>query len=81
MTITEPGSADAQIVCLLAGQMDDSHLGKHVAFYAGGKRWFGELVSVYRPRQGVRTITLSSGRVRDVSSSTEVDVITEGATS
>lgn len=79
MTITEPGSSNAVITCLLAGQLDDTHLGKHIAFYSDGRRHFGVLESIYRPRQGVRTLTLSSGRARDVTSTTEVDVITKVA--
>ena len=80
MTTTNPGSTDAVITCLLAGQLNDTHLGKHIAFYSGGKRQFGVLESIYRPKQGVRTLGLSSGRHRDVTATTEVDVITQEST-
>ncbi|GLB62686.1 hypothetical protein NCCP2495_05640 [Dietzia sp. NCCP-2495] len=76
---TPSGTSNAAITCLLAGQLDDTHLGKHIAFYTGGKRQFGVLESIYRPKQGVRTLGLSSGRHRDVTATTEIDVITQEA--
>lgn len=73
------GSTDAVISTVLAGQLGPEHMGKHVAFYDGQRRQFGVLEAVYRPRQGVRTLTLGGHRHHDVPSTTEVDVITRGA--
>lgn len=80
MTNPGPATTNAQITCLLAGAIDDTHLGKHIAFFADGKRHFGVLEAIYTRGPGVLTLTLSSGRVRDVTTSTEIDVITQEAT-
>lgn len=80
MTNEGPATTNAQIECILTAKLDDTHLGKHVAFYADGKRHFGVLEALYQRAPGIRTLTLSSGRVRDLRASTEVEVITGEAT-
>ena len=69
------GSTDVVISIVLAGQLGPEHMGKHVAFYDGQRRRFGVLEAVYRPRQGVRTLTLNNHRVHDVESSALVQII------
>lgn len=81
MTDQGPATTKTRIDCVLASQLDDTHLGKHIAFFADGKRHVGVLEAIYQRGPGAFTLTLSSGRVRDVTTSTEVDVITHEAAS
>lgn len=80
MNTEGPATTNARIDCILAAQLDDTHLGKPVAFYGDGKRYFGVLEAIYKRGPGMWTVTLSSGRIRDLPASTEVDVITQGPT-
>lgn len=72
-------STDAVISTVLAGQLGPEHMGKRVAFHTPEGHRFGVLEAVYRPRQGVRTLTLGGHRHHDIPSTTEVDVITREA--
>lgn len=78
MTAPEPGSSNARIECVIASQLDDTHLGKHVAFYnAGGKRVHGVLRAAQQAGSIASVLTLGRpGRSHFITPTTEVDVIT-----
>lgn len=81
MTSSTPGISNASIDCVLAGQLDASHLGRQVAFYSlDGARVHGVLRSA-RPRGFTATVlTLDGDRHWHITPTTEVDVITQEAT-
>ena len=60
---------------LTAGQLGPKHLGLPVRATTPDGQVFGRLEAVYRPRQGVRTLTLNNHRVHDVESSALVQLI------
>lgn len=60
---------------LTAGQLGPKHLGLPIQVPTPDGPMFGRLEAVYRPRQGVRTLTLNNHRVHDVESSSLVQII------
>lgn len=64
-----------KLTVLAAGQLGPKHLGLPVRVPTPGGPMFGRLEAVYRPRQGVRTLTLNNHRVHDVESSALVQLI------
>lgn len=78
--MTGPNASNAVITCVLAGQLDDTHYGKPVAFYADGRRVHGVLEHIDPWIHGERDLTVSGHRYEGIGPSDEIDVITKGPT-
>lgn len=76
--MTGPGSTNAVVATLRAGQLDQGHHGLMVHVHTSPPV-FGRLDQVERPEPGQRTLTLS-GRPLTIPSACPVQVITKEAT-